>query len=174
MQNQISPHFIFNALGIIKSLIWEDRKKAANSVNDFSVYLRRNIEALKSSEMIMFKKELEHIEAFLAIEKADDSVNLSVEYDIRETDFLIPALTVEPLVENAVIHGVSGYDDGAKIIISSRSDEDDYIVEVSDNGRGFDTEKSTRGVGIETFAQGLRDSATADWKFRARTAAQRR
>ena len=149
MQNQISPHFIFNALGIIKSLIWEDREKAADSVNDFSVYLRRNIEALRSGEMILFQKELEHIKAFLAIEMADETVELQVEYDIHETAFFLPPLTVEPLVENAVIHGVSCYDHGARIRISSRTEGACYVVEVSDNGRGFDTAKPTGGVGIE-------------------------
>ena len=149
MQNQISPHFIFNALGIIKSLIWEDREKAADSVNDFSVYLRRNIEALRSGEMILFQKELEHIKAFLAIEMADETVEMQVEYDIHETAFFLPPLTVEPLVENAVIHGVSCYDHGARIRISSRTEGACYVVEVSDNGRGFDTAKPTGGVGIE-------------------------
>ena len=149
MQDQISPHFIFNALGIIKSLIWEDPRRAADSVNDFSVYLRRNIEALKSGDMILFHKELEHIEAFLAIEKADETVDLTVEYDIREADFPIPPLTVEPLVENAVIHGVSGYEHGARLSVSSRREDDCYIIEVRDNGRGFDAVKVTKGVGID-------------------------
>ena len=156
MQNQISPHFVFNALSIIKSLLWEDRDKAEQSITDFSVYLRRNIESLRSTELIPFEKELEHIEAFLAIEKADETVDLTIEYDIEEKDFLIPPLSIEPVVENAVIHGISKLEHGALIKISSRCEQDRYIVSVIDNGRGFDNKTEANGVGLENVRTRLK------------------
>jgi hypothetical protein len=82
MQEQISPHFIFNALYIIKALVFVEPKKAVQAIENFSVYLRRNIDSLKSSELIPFESELEHIEAFLAIETADESKPIQVIYDI--------------------------------------------------------------------------------------------
>ena len=72
LQNQISPHFIYNALFIIKALIWTDQKKASDAVDDFSLYIRRNIEAMRSNQLIRFSEELEHIKAFLNIENVDD------------------------------------------------------------------------------------------------------
>jgi sensor histidine kinase YesM len=149
MQSQISPHFIFNALGIIKSLIWEDQEKADNSISDFSVYLRRNIEALETDELIDFKTEIEHVKAFLDIETADDTVDITVEYDFKESHFKVPALTIEPLVENAVIHGVSKLKENGRIIISTELENGNYVIRVKDNGKGFDTEAVTNRVGIK-------------------------
>ncbi len=156
MQQQISPHFIFNALGIIKSLIWEDREKAEDSVTEFSLYLRRNIEALRSSEMILFSKELEHINAFLAIEKADETVDLTVEYDLQTKDFYVPPLSVEPIVENAVIHGVSKRESGALIRICTLELPTEYHIIISDNGAGFERSERKSGVGIENVRTRLK------------------
>lgn len=149
LQNQISPHFIYNALFIIKALIWTDQKKASDAVDDFSLYIRRNIEAMRSNQLIRFSEELEHIKAFLNIENVDDETGLVVEYDIGVNDFQIPPLTVEPLVENAVIHGIGTLESGAVIMISSRKTDGGYMVCVEDNGVGFDTENTKLGVGLE-------------------------
>ncbi len=150
LQNQISPHFIYNALFIIKALIWTDQKKASDAVDDFSLYVRRNIDAMRSNELIEFSKELEHIKAFLNIENVDDETGLVVEYQTEELDFLIPPLTVEPLVENAVIHGIGTLESGGVITISSRKTDGGYTVMVEDNGVGFDVEHTELGVGLES------------------------
>ena len=149
LQNQISPHFIYNALFIIKALIWTDQQKASDAVDDFSTYVRRNIDAMRSNELIEFSKELEHIKAFLNIENVDDETGLVVEYNIEERDFQIPPLTVEPLVENAVIHGIGTLESGAVITISSEKTDGGYAVCVEDNGVGFDVENTKLGVGLE-------------------------
>lgn len=149
LQNQISPHFIYNALFIIKALICTDQKKASDAVDDFSLYIRRNIEAMRSNQLIKFSEELEHIKAFLNIENVDDETGLVVEYDIGEYDFQIPPLTVEPLVENAVIHGIGTLESGAVITISSRKTDGGYMICVEDNGVGFDVENTKLGVGLE-------------------------
>ena len=149
LQNQISPHFIYNALFIIKALIWTDQKRASDAVDDFSLYIRRNIEAMRSNELIRFSEELEHIRAFLNIENVDDETGLQVEFNIGELDFLLPPLSVEPLVENAVIHGIGTLESGGVITISSRKADGGYVVCVEDNGVGFDTETTRFGVGLE-------------------------
>ena len=149
LQNQISPHFIYNALFIIKALIWTDQKRASDAVDDFSLYIRRNIEAMRSNELIRFSEELEHIRAFLNIENVDDETGLQVEFNTGELDFLLPPLSVEPLVENAVIHGIGTLESGGVITISSRKADGGYVVCVEDNGVGFDTETTRFGVGLE-------------------------
>ncbi len=149
LQNQISPHFIYNALFIIKALIWTDQKQASDAVDDFSLYIRRNIEAMRSSELIHFSEELEHIRAFLNIENVDDETGLKVKYFTDEVNFLLPPLTVEPLVENALIHGIGTLESGGVISISSKKADNGYMICVEDNGVGFDVENTDFGVGLE-------------------------
>ena len=149
LQNQISPHFIYNALFIIKALIWTDQKQASDAVDDFSLYIRRNIEAMRSNELIPFSEELNHIKAFLNIENIDDETGLKVEFDTEAVDFLLPPLTVEPLVENAVIHGIGTLESGGVIRITSQKTDGGYTVCVEDNGVGFDVENTAFGVGLE-------------------------
>jgi len=149
LQNQISPHFIYNALFLIKALIWTDQKRASDAVDDFSLYTRRNIEAMRSNDLIRFEEELEHIRAFLNIENVDDETGMVVEFNTEELDFLIPPLTVEPLVENALIHGIGTLESGGVITVSSERADGGYMICVEDNGVGFDTENTKYGVGLE-------------------------
>ncbi len=168
LQNQISPHFIYNALFIIKALIWTDTKRASDAVDDFSLYIRRNIEAMRSSELIHFREELEHIRAFLNIENVDDETGLKVEYDTEELEFLLPPLTVEPLVENALIHGIGTLESGGVITISSRKVENGYSVSVEDNGVGFDTENTKEGIGLENIKTRLAHQCGGSLKITSR------
>ena len=151
LQKQISPHFIYNALFIIKALIWTDQKRASDAVDDFSLYIRRNIEAMRSNDLIKFSEELEHINAFLNIENVDDETGLKVEYFTEEVDFLLPPLTVEPLVENALIHGIGTLESGGMITVSSYKTDNGYCVCVEDNGVGFDIENTKEGIGLENI-----------------------
>lgn len=151
LKQQIRPHFIFNSLHIIKSLIRSNPDKAAECLEDFSDYLRANLDVLKSSELVSFDSELDNIEAYVSLALADESKDVNVVYDIQERYFRLPPLSVEPLVENAIIHGIAG---GGTVTLSTMSDEESYIVEVKDDGVGFDTggtkqEKKRRGIGVE-------------------------
>ena len=156
LQDQISPHFIYNALAIIKSLVYENPEKAAQTIDDFSTYLRQNhlrqnVNAQKHSEStIPFTKELEHIKALQRIDEAGKGKSTDVIYDIREENFRVPPLTIEPLFENALIHGIGHRKDG-QIRIISRCDGKHYIVQVIDNGTGFDPTAKTTGVGIDNI-----------------------
>lgn len=151
LRRQINPHFIFNSLHIIKSLIRSNPDKAVKSLEDFSDYLRASIDILKSDELVSFDDELDNIEAYVSLALADDSKDVHVEYEINERYFRLPPLSVEPLVENAILHGIAG---GGTVRISTTSDEASYIVMVADDGVGFNTEgtaqaKQRRGIGIE-------------------------
>ena len=151
LKQQIRPHFIFNSLQIINTLIHSDPKKAARCLEDFSDYLRANLEVLKSDTLVTFDMELENIEAYVSLALADESKGIKVIYDINESFFRLPALSIEPLVENAIIHAIAG---GTTVTISASSDDKSYIVTVKDDGHGLETggtkqEKERRGMGVE-------------------------
>ena len=153
MKQQIRPHFVFNSLQIINTLIHSDPNKAARCLEDFSDYLRANLEVLKSDTLVSFDMELENIEAYVSLALADESKGIDVIYDIKETLFNLPALSIEPLVENAIIHAIAG---GTTVTLSTSSDDSSYIVTVQDNGPGFETggtkqEKERRGMGVENI-----------------------
>ena len=148
LQEQIRPHFIFNSLHIIKSLIRTDQKKAIQCVEDFSDYLRANLEVMTSDKLILFDDELDHIRAFVSIALSDESKGITVKYDIHERYFRVPPLTIEPLVENALQHGVTN---GGTVVLSTCLDDDTYLITVSDDGRGMEqarTEKAKKRDGI--------------------------
>ena len=151
LQEQIHPHFVFNTLYVIKALVRREPERAVNAIDDFSDYLRSHIDVIRSDKPITFSAELEHVNAYLALEKADPSRDIDVEYDIRETAFSLPALSVQPIVENAVRHGLGRR--GGHIKISTARTEAGYAVTVTDDGNGSDgfteTEKTRTGIGIK-------------------------
>ena len=149
LQEQISPHFIFNALAIMKSMVWEDSQKASDVIDDFSTCLKENVSALKfTNNLIPFSNELEHIKALQRIDEAGKGRATNVIYEIEESNFRLPPLTIEPLFENALLHGISRRKADGMIRIISSKDSENYIVRVIDNGSGFDVNAETEGVGI--------------------------
>jgi len=138
MFSQIQPHFIYNALSSIAILCELDPKKAKRLTEDFTDYLRGNLKILQNHEMVFFEKEIKHTETYLRIEHERFGDRLQVELDINAEEFYIPPLTVQPLVENAVKHGVCSRDEGGKVIISSYETDTGYEITIEDNGVGFD------------------------------------
>lgn len=140
MLSQIQPHFLYNTLGSISHLC-RDNPEAKAAINRFSRYLQGNMSSLSKTEPIPFKEELEHTKAYLDLEKLRFGDDLTVRYDLEATEFLIPVLTLQPLVENAVFHGVRGREDGkGTLTVSSRELSDRYEITVEDDGPGFDPE----------------------------------
>lgn len=138
MASQIKPHFIYNTLNSIRTLIRLDPEKARKTVYDFSTYLRSNLDNLDGREMIPFSEELRHIQAYLNIEKIRFEERLNIETDIRTKSFRVPPLTIQPLVENAVKHGICRKINGGTVAIRTYEEPDAYVVEVEDDGAGFD------------------------------------
>jgi len=155
MTSQIQPHFIYNALAAIKSMVRVDPKMAAETIAEFSEYLRGNIDSLSSTTPISFENEMKHVETYLSIEQKRFRDKLKITYDIKTTNFSLPHLSVQPIVENAVRHGITSRKvDGGSITISSDETESDIIITVSDDGAGYNTSQtaSTQGrtnVGIQ-------------------------
>ena len=138
MLSQIQPHFIYNTLGTIERMCLKDPQKAFDLVRNFSLYLRGNFSELDSIAPIRFAEELKHIEYYVNIEKVRFP-DMSIEYDIGTTDFLLPALSVQPLVENAIKHGLMRLETGGTVVIRTFETPAHFCVEVKDNGAGFDT-----------------------------------
>ena len=101
---QMRPHFIYNTMMSIYYLCEQDQKKAQQVVLDFTDYLRKNFGAIAGEDTISFSEELEHTRAYLAVEQAQFEDRLTVEYDTPYTQFRLPPLTLQPIVENAVKH----------------------------------------------------------------------
>ena len=151
--SQINPHFTYNTLSAIAAMCEIAPKQAKSLTIDFARYLRQNLDTMTGEPLIPFSKELEHVECYLKIEKARFGDNLRVMYAIQCTDFVIPPLTVQPLVENAVKHGVTKKAGGGTVKISTYATETSYVMEIIDDGAGFDTEvaitNTNRRVGLE-------------------------
>lgn len=141
MLSQIKPHFLFNTLNIIRSLITRDPNTAVEAIDHFADYLRENMTSLEHVRCVSFTEELHHVENYLYIEKLRFQDHLIVEYDIESVDFLLPPLSLQILVENAVKHGISPKEESGYVRIRTTEDSDFFMVVCEDNGVGFDTEK---------------------------------
>ena len=139
MLSQIQPHFIYNTLGTIERMCLKDPQKANELVRNFSLYLRGNFSELDSVVPIRFAEELKHVEYYVNIEKVRFP-DMNIEYDVETTEFVLPALSVQPLVENAIKHGLMRLETGGTVKIHSYETPTHFCVEVTDDGVGFDTD----------------------------------
>jgi len=142
MLSQIQPHFLYNALAVISRLCDKDPAEAKRATINFSNYLRANMNLLESAEPIPFENELNHTIGFLNLEQAMYGEALKVKYDIQTKNFKLPALTMQPIVENAVKHGIGKKEGGGTITIATKKTESGYQVIIQDDGAGFDSGKS--------------------------------
>ena len=134
---QMRPHFIYNTMLSIYYLCREDPEKAQRVILDFTAYLRRNFTALAQTETIPFAEELEHTRAYLAVEQVRFENQLFVEFDTPHVLFRVPPLTLQPIVENAVKHGVDPELEPLYISIRSYETPDGSEITVEDSGPGF-------------------------------------
>ena len=135
---QMRPHFIYNTMSSIYYLCDQDPKKAQRVTMDFTTYLRKNFTAIASDHTIPFSEELEHTRAYLAVEQAQFEDGLFVDYDTPHTRFRVPPLTLQPIVENAVKHGLDPESDPLRILVRTRETDSGSEILVEDNGPGFD------------------------------------
>lgn len=137
MISQIQPHFIYNTLGTVGQYCLEDPEKAAQLVKDFSLYLRGNFTELDNHALLRMSKEIEHVKHYVNIEQIRFP-DMEIIYDLKADGFLLPPLTVQPLVENAIKHGLMGLETGGTVKISTYETDKTYCVCVADDGVGFD------------------------------------
>lgn len=167
--SQIKPHFLFNTLTSIAQLCDESPQLAKEMTIAFSKYLRRNMHSLEETKPIPFSEELAHIKCYMQIEQVRFGEYLHMEYDIQTTDFMIPCLTVQPLVENAVKHGVGEKDEGGTILLRTEETEDAYVITVQDDGVGFDSTAPRReqSRGLQNIAARLGWLSNAEMRIQS-------
>ena len=156
---QIRPHFLLNTLGAIGRLC-KDVPEAKQAVDKFSHYLKGNLQSFSQDTKIPFERELTHTQMYLELEQLRFGDDLNIEYDLECTEFLLPPLTLEPLAENAVRHGIRGKESGkGTVTVSTREYEDRYEITVSDDGLGFDFTNQRKGdrkhIGLTNVKQRL-------------------
>ena len=142
MLSQIQPHFLYNILLVIQDMCHRQDPQAEQTIIEFSRFLRGNLDSLNCQTPIAFEQELSHTKNYLALEEKRFGSRLRVEYDIRTTEFVIPALTLQPIVENAVKHGVLARAAGGTVRIMTTEEDGKIQITVTDNGVGFDPERN--------------------------------
>ncbi|MEE1155727.1 MAG: histidine kinase [Acutalibacteraceae bacterium] len=141
MLSQIQPHFLYNTLVVIRQLCDINPKTAKQAVTEFANYLRGNLDSLTLNTTIPFEKEMEHVENYISLEKKRFGDKINVEYEVEVTDFEVPSLTIQTVVENAIRHGITKRPQGGTVTIRTSEDSNSYIIEIHDNGVGMDLTK---------------------------------
>lgn len=141
LRAQISPHFLFNTLTTIASLTRVDAIRAHDLIVDFADFFRRTL--AKHGELVTLREELDQVERYLRFELARFGERLHVRYDIDEAALptVVPVLSIQPLVENAVAHGIAPMQRRATVTIRARASEDGVAIRVSDDGIGIAPER---------------------------------
>ena len=158
MMSQIRPHFIYNTLGSIEQLCDLDPKKAGELVHDFAKYLRGNFGELDNPKPILMSQEMDHVHHYVNIENVRFP-DMTFTFEMNSDDFHIPALTIQPIVENAIKHGLMKLPKGGTIHVVTYETESDYCVSVVDDGIGFDTSlllDERKHVGLRNIRERLK------------------
>ena len=172
MLSQIQPHFIYNSLSSISTLIPLDPPKAQAALDDFTEYLRRNLSSLSEVQCVPFEDELKHVKTYVALEKLRFGDRLNVTYDVAVTDFMLPPLTIQPIVENAIKHGILKKLEGGTLSLTTYETEKGYVAEIKDDGVGFsisDVEfDKNKHFGLKNIQYRLAKMCGADLTFQSK------
>ena len=158
MMSQIRPHFIYNTLGSIEQLCILDPPKAGALVHNFAKYLRGNFGELDNPKPILMSQEMEHVRHYVSIENVRFP-DMTFAFEMDSEDFHIPALTIQPIVENAIKHGLMKLTKGGTIRVVSYENDTDYFISVEDDGVGFDTSALTderKHIGLRNIRERLK------------------
>lgn len=142
LQAQIKPHFLYNALNAIISISRENHERSTNLLVTFSNYLRGSFDFKSTDNQTLLRKEIEHVNAYLEIEKARFEERIEFTVTLPEhLDYYIPVLVLQPIIENAIVHGLLPKPEGGKVELSIL-EKDGYLeFSVKDNGIGMDSKK---------------------------------
>ena len=156
--SQMQPHFLYNALASIREIILEDPQYASDLLCDFTIYLRACVNTMQNDNLISMEQEIKNINAYVNIEKMRMGDRLHVEFDIQAEEFEIVPLSIQPLVENAIRHGIFRRGrKGGTVWIKTETLTQYHVITVKDDGVGFDYQKVR-----EEIAEGVRDSTGLD------------
>lgn len=166
LQAQIKPHFLFNTLNSIAALSKSKPSQMNELLNELGNYLRESFRFDNTNPLTPFDRELKLVQSYLHIEKVrfDDWLDFKIEV-LTSTNFRVPPLTIQPLVENAVRHGIMRRAEGGRILIRVTRDEHFILITVKDDGVGMSTETLERimegptvegGIGIRNIERRLK------------------
>jgi len=162
---QIKPHFLYNALNTIMSFCWTDGEKAGQLLLSLSEYLRGSFNFNNMNQFISLEKELEFVESYITIEKARFEEKLNCQFDINvPLNCMIPTLIIQPIVENAIKHGILSKKEGGSLVISALKQDSHLLIEIADDGVGIPQDKlatmladsPTKSVGLRNINKRLR------------------
>lgn len=149
--SQIRTHFVFNILNAISGMCEYDSKKADETLIVFSRYLRDNINIMEQDEPETFTKALEHLEKYIFLEQVRFGEKIRFVKNIEADNFKLPPLVLQPLAENAIIHGLLHKKQGGTVSLHTWMEGTNSIIEISDDGVGFDARNvsSDKSVGMK-------------------------
>ncbi|MBQ9030217.1 MAG: histidine kinase [Parasporobacterium sp.] len=154
---QIRPHFINSNLAVIRSLCYEDPKKAIEMIDHFSEYLQENIGQIDDMRLVPFEKEMESVDNYLYLEMQRFPGRIEVVKELSVTDFSVPPLSIQTIVENAVRHGISMKGEKGTIRISTQKKEFHIIIQIEDDGKGFDVTKANLDGSVHVGIKNVKD-----------------
>lgn len=151
LQSQIKPHFLYNVLNTIMALSYTDVAKSRKLTTDFADYLRGSFSFSNVQKVAPFSSELALIQSYVEIEKARFKDRIRMEYEISEVvqDVMLPPLLIQPLVENAIRHGIGSLLEGGLVRIKAYESEGFYWFEVEDNGEGMEKERLEQALTLD-------------------------
>lgn len=152
---EMRPHFIYNTLTSIYYLCDQDPQKAKQVTLDFTTYLRKNLAAISREGLIPFVKELEHTKAYLSVEQAQFEDSLVVSFDTPHTAFRLPPLTLQPIVENAVKHGLTKGNDAIHVSVIAKKVDGGSEILVEDDGPGYQPSEDTPHIALNNIKERL-------------------
>lgn len=156
VQAQINPHFLFNTLNTIVAIIRKDADRARHLLLHLSNFFRKNLN--HTEELVTFEDELNHVNSYLVIEKArlEDKLQLKMEIDPSLLSIKMPVFTLQPIVENAIKHGISNILGQGFIRLSARRDNGSVVIIVEDNAGNF-TERNQKGLGMDIVEKRIKN-----------------
>lgn len=156
LQAQIKPHFLYNALSAIANVCEKDGKQAGKLILDLAIYLRGSLEFNNLDKMVTIEKELEFVDTYFHIEQArfGQKIQLLKEIEIP-LDVQIPVLILQPLVENAVRHGISKKLGGGTVTVRMMQAGENICIDIEDDGVGINGEKMLMLLNGSSLSQGV-------------------
>lgn len=153
MMSQIRSHFIFNILNAISGMCKYDPEKADKTIVHFARFLRSNIDIMQNNDLVHFHNALRHIEDYVALEQVRYGDNIQFVTDLQEDNFMLPPLVMQPIVENAIIHGLTPKSGGGTITLRTRKDADNIYIIIEDDGVGYDSsvQASEKSIGLQNI-----------------------
>lgn len=157
LQRQIRPHFIYNTMNAMSGLCKQDPAKADELINLFAKYLRSNIDTMGDKKLVTFKQELDNVSCFVNIISIRYQEEYDLIYNLQVTDFEIPIFSLEPIVENAIVHGLRNTNKDKYIFITTKREENKIHIVIKDNGKGFEAnhENGHLSTGLKNVAYRL-------------------